>query len=110
LTLRQNNSTEDNDGLFFERNLGSSNALNIPKFNNGIPRKFRASVEQADLDGDGDADLILAWADGEVGAFRNIGKREDKKVRGRSEEEERGGARRSEEERGGARRSEEEVL
>jgi hypothetical protein len=81
----ENNSTgrpdEMSDNyLFFERNLGSSSVLSIPQFNNGIPRKFRASVDQADLDGDGDADLILSWADGEVGTFRNVGKREDKKV------------------------------
>lgn len=77
----ENNSTRDGY-KFFERNLGTSNVFNVEEFNFGTPRGFRASVDQADVDGDGDWDVVLAWSDGVVGVFRNVGKREVRVERG----------------------------
>ena len=45
-TSRLRNGEIDFEYLFFERIFGSSNVMNIPDFNNGVPRQVRASVEQ----------------------------------------------------------------
>ncbi|GMH85721.1 hypothetical protein TrVE_jg1696 [Triparma verrucosa] len=68
---------------FYDRRTGQQNPLLIDKFIQGVPMRkgtntkpivYRMSVEVADLDGDGDGDLIMSTADGHIEVLRNVGK------------------------------------
>ncbi|GMH63854.1 hypothetical protein TL16_g03816 [Triparma laevis f. inornata] len=90
--LLENNSTRGShpnaditpkDLVFYDRRQGLQNPLLIDKFEQGVPMNkgtykepiiYRMSVEMADLDGDGDGDLILSTADGHISVLKNVGK------------------------------------